>query len=72
MNAFVLLVIGLTFLKGFTIKRKSYGLVASMIAVIFAFLMTLVLLAVGSFSYGVLGYLALPAFVWYRRSMEKD
>ena len=72
MNAFVLLVIGLTFLKGFTIKRKSYGFVASMIAVIFAFLMTLVLLAVGSFSYGVLGYLALPAFVWYRRSMEKD
>ncbi len=71
MNAFVLLVVAITFLKGFIVRRKSYGFVASMIAVIFAILMTLVLLAVGSFSYGILGYLALPAFIWYRKNIEQ-
>ena len=66
MNTFVLLVIAMTFFKGFIVKKKSYGFVASMIAIIFAILMTLVFLATGSFSYGIFGYLALPAFVWYR------
>ena len=69
MNAFVLLVIAITFFKGFIVKRRSYGFVASMIAVIFAILMTLVFLAVGSFSYGIFGYSTLPAFIWYRRRL---
>ncbi len=69
MNAFVLAVISVTFLKGFIVKKRSYGFVASIIAVIFAFLMTLVFLAVGTFSYGIFGYFALPAFIWYRKRL---
>jgi len=69
MNAFVLLVIAITFFKGFIVKKKSYEFVASMIAVIFAILMTLVFLAIGSFSYGIFGFFALPALIWYRRRL---
>jgi len=63
MNSFVLLVIALTFLKGVLVKRDSYGFVASILAVSFAFLSTLVLLATGDFSYGLFGYLTLPSIL---------
>ncbi len=63
MNSFVLFVVALTFLKGFVIGRKSYGLVASMISVVFAVLMTLVFLTAKTFSYGIFGYAALPVLI---------
>jgi len=60
MNAFVLFVIAGTFLKGFVVKKKSYGFVASLLAVSFAVLSTLVLLATGEFCFGMFGYVTIP------------
>ena len=63
MNSFVLVVVSLTFLKGFLVGRRSYGFVASILAIAFAVLSTLVLLATGEFSYGLFGYIAIPSIL---------
>jgi len=63
MNAFVLGTITATFLKGLVVKKDSYQLVASLIAAAFSALTILVYLASGSFSYGILGFVAVPLAV---------
>ncbi len=60
MNSFVLLVISATFLKGFFKGKDSYGFVASIMAIAFAFLSTLLFLE-GTFCYGLFGYVTVPA-----------
>lgn len=69
MNAFVLGTITATFLKGLVVKKDSYQLVASLIAVAFSALAILVYLASGIFSYGILGFVAVPYAV--RESRNK-
>jgi hypothetical protein len=71
MNAFVLTTISAVYLKGFLVRKTSYAFVASIIAVIFAILQTLVFLANGEISYGIVGYLSLPIVLWYRKSLEQ-
>jgi len=78
MNSFVLLVIAALYLKGFLLKKDSYVLVGSLIALIFAVLSTLALLAsyansaiLGEefklrFELGIIGYIGL-AFLKGRR-----
>ncbi|WP_202319244.1 hypothetical protein [Archaeoglobus neptunius] len=60
MNAFVLGTITAIYLKGLVVKKSSYATVASLIAASFSTLMILVYLVSGSFSFGMLGILALP------------
>ncbi len=53
LNAFVLLTVAATYLKGGIVRRVSYEIVASLIASIFAFLELLVVGVSGEFSYAL-------------------
>ncbi len=66
-NAFVLATIAATYLKGILVKRESYPMVASLIAVAFSVLMFLAYLASGSFSFAIFGIVAFP----YLRKLKK-
>jgi len=62
-NAFVLGTITATFLKGLIVKKNSYILVASLIALVFSALTIMVYLASESFSYGIFGFITAPYVV---------
>ncbi len=62
-DAFVLLTIAATFLKGAIVKKKSYELVGSMLATVFGVLMILAYMATKEFSFGILGVVTLPIFL---------
>uniref|UniRef100_A0A7C4S5D7 Uncharacterized protein n=1 Tax=Geoglobus ahangari TaxID=113653 RepID=A0A7C4S5D7_9EURY len=72
LNSFVLFTISAIFLKGAVKSKENYYFVGALIAIIFAVLSLLVLIATADFSYGLFGFFALPYFFILKRRLTAD
>ncbi len=70
LNSFVLFTISAIFFKGFLVSKDNYYFVGTILAIVFAILMTLVFVSNLTFSYGVFGYITLPYFFKLRRKLS--